>query len=117
MQECIDEIDAFNNGMDWTDDGPVPSEYSCHDEDICWTEPGTCGDCCVNNGTPGCEVSACEATVCAVDSFCCAVAWDDICAGEAEDLCGLTTGEEVCFEGGRNSSPKECKDISNANKK
>ncbi len=51
-------------------------------------------DCCVANGTPGCDDPECEAIVCAVDPFCCDVSWDGICAGEANDLC------EVCMGGG-----------------
>ena len=47
----------------------------------------SCGDCVEANGTPGCENTACEAAVCAVDSFCCNVFWDSICAGEALDIC------------------------------
>jgi len=50
--------------------------------------PGTPSSCCVANGGIGCDDPACQAAVCAVDSFCCAVAWDGICAGEAATLCG-----------------------------
>ncbi|GJM15939.1 MAG: hypothetical protein DHS20C13_12660 [Thermodesulfobacteriota bacterium] len=45
-------------------------------------------DCCFSNGSPGCDTQFCEDAVCAVDGFCCAVTWDGICAGEAENLCG-----------------------------
>jgi hypothetical protein len=48
--------------------------------------PGA-GDCFVANGTPGCDDVACCETVCAVDPFCCDVAWDSICASEALKLC------------------------------
>jgi len=51
------------------------------------------GSCCAPNGTPFCDDAACCETVCAVDAFCCSVAWDGICAGEALSLCGdLCTG-------------------------
>jgi hypothetical protein len=50
--------------------------------------PGA-GDCFSANGTPGCEDPECCATVCAIDPFCCDVAWDSICAGEAVSLCGV----------------------------
>lgn len=58
-------------------------------------EPGACpgsgGDCCIDNGTPGCDdVDCCEA-VCAIDPFCCDVSWDQICADEAGNnplICG-----------------------------
>jgi exosortase sorting signal-containing protein len=50
-------------------------------------------DCCFANGGVGCDNVTCETAVCAIDDFCCSVAWDGICAGEAFDLCG-----ELCTE-------------------
>jgi hypothetical protein len=54
--------------------------------------PGQGGDCCSANGTPGCDDLACCEAVCAIDPFCCDVAWDSICAGEAADLCEICGG-------------------------
>jgi subtilisin-like proprotein convertase family protein len=51
-------------------------------------------NCCIANGGIGCDDPECQATVCAIDSFCCATAWDSICAGEANDLC------RICQAGG-----------------
>jgi hypothetical protein len=48
---------------------------------------GPVSNCCTPNGGLGCDDRECEATVCAVDAFCCNVAWDSICADEAADLC------------------------------
>ena len=45
------------------------------------------GDCCVNNGTPGCDDESCCELVCAAMPFCCNSFWDAICAGQAQDLC------------------------------
>lgn len=59
---------------------------------ICAT--GT-SNCCIANGGVGCDDPGCEATVCGVDTFCCNVAWDSICAGEAASLCG-----DLCSGGG-----------------
>jgi len=56
---------------------------------------GGAGDCCVANGTPGCDDAKCEASVCSADPFCCDVAWDDICAGTAAAFC-----TELCGGGG-----------------
>ncbi len=56
------------------------------------TGPGGAGDCCVDNGTPGCDDAACEATVCAADPFCCSNTWDGICAGAAATDCGGLCG-------------------------
>ena len=41
------------------------------------------GDCCIANGTPACDDQICCEAICAADPFCCATAWDSICAGEA----------------------------------
>jgi hypothetical protein len=48
---------------------------------------GPTSNCCFANGGLGCDDPTCEAAVCAVDPFCCATAWDSICAGEAATLC------------------------------
>jgi hypothetical protein len=56
--------------------------------------------CCFANGGIGCDDPDCQATVCAADSFCCAVAWDTICAGEAASLCG-----DLCAIAGFNYEP------------
>ncbi len=45
--------------------------------------PGNPNGCCSPNGTPGCDDSDCCDAVCAIDPFCCDVAWDSICASEA----------------------------------
>ena len=64
------------------------------------------GDCCIANGTPGCDDPECEGIVCGVDPFCCDTAWDQICADEAADLC------EICDGGtGDNNSCAEAVDI------
>ena len=41
------------------------------------------GDCCVENGSPGCDNEACCNAICAADPFCCDSEWDDICAAAA----------------------------------
>jgi hypothetical protein len=53
--------------------------------DVC--ESAT-GDCFSDNGTPGCDDAACCDQVCTQDPYCCDIEWDDICAGEADCLCG-----------------------------
>ncbi len=47
------------------------------------------GDCQNTNGSPGCEDATCCATVCAADSFCCDVDWDNACVATALSLCDL----------------------------
>lgn len=65
--------------------------------------PGT-GDCCAPGGTglPGCKDEECCNLVCGIDPFCCDVFWDDICAGEAADLCAVCAPEPptgACCQG------------------
>lgn len=66
------------------DDGPDPDDAG---------DPGDGddgadgkGDCCVGNGSPGCDDATIEMCVCAQDDFCCINVWDDICAGMVTDL-------------------------------
>jgi hypothetical protein len=54
--------------------------------------PGAGGDCCIANGTPGCDDVECCESVCAIDPFCCDISWDSICAGEAQSLCDCGGG-------------------------
>ncbi|MEE8130615.1 MAG: hypothetical protein V3T48_10015, partial [Vicinamibacterales bacterium] len=64
----------------------------------CPTVPAS--NCCTNHGGLGCDDSDCQDTVCAVDPFCCATAWDSICTGEAADLCGdLCATGAICVAG------------------
>ncbi|MFQ5414881.1 MAG: hypothetical protein ACE5E6_10530 [Phycisphaerae bacterium] len=74
------------------DCGPCP--------DICG--PGA-GDCCANNGTPGCDCESCCMTVCAADPFCCDTQWDGICADEASTMCG-----DLCAGGTCQGGPGGC---------
>jgi hypothetical protein len=56
------------------------------------------GDCCIANGGIGCNDETCCNAVCAVDPFCCQVAWDGICASEAAALCEACIPEPCEFE-------------------
>ena len=38
--------------------------------------------------TPGCNGCSCEDCVCAIDSFCCDVAWDELCMEACDTACG-----------------------------
>lgn len=49
-------------------------------------------DCCAAHAGVGCTDAACEASVCALDAFCCATSWDAQCAGEA-------AGDPACVAG------------------
>ncbi len=58
----------------------------------CEAPAGGCGNCNQASGVPGCSDPVCQAIVCGIDPFCCDVAWDSICAGEADDLCNCGGG-------------------------
>lgn len=52
--------------------------------------------------------SPCVADVCAVDAFCCEVAWDGLCVQQAQEICGTTCstcGNGVCEPG---ETPESC---------
>jgi len=59
-------------------------------------------NCCVANGTPGCDDAACEALICSQDPFCCDTSWDGICADAAIAQC------DVCDGGGGPGDPGDC---------
>jgi len=44
---------------------------------------GIGGDCCMANGSQGCEDPVCEAVVCSMDALCCTTEWDALCADQA----------------------------------
>jgi hypothetical protein len=63
---------------------------------------------CVDDGLPDCghgtceqgppldaECGTCEASICAVDPYCCENWWDSICVDEAETICGETCPDPV----------------------
>lgn len=74
--------------------GGVTSQSGISLDNSCEPVLDSCGDCLEANGTPGCTNAECQDAVCAVDPFCCDVAWDSICADEAVDLC---VGGGICI--------------------
>lgn len=50
------------------------------------------GSCFVTHG-PGCNDFECCQDVCTLDSYCCEVAWDNLCVNEANDLCVPCVGD------------------------
>jgi len=63
------------------------------------TAGGPCpapGNCFVPHGTPGCNDAKCCSAVCALDPFCCNTEWDNICVGEANQLCAGGTCGPSC---------------------
>ncbi len=66
--------------------------------------PGVCsgasGDCCADNGTPGCNDPICCDAVCSLDPFCCQMTWDGQCADLASKVCDDCT--DACLNASGN---------------
>jgi hypothetical protein len=91
---CLAAVKDLNGGgLDYTgagdEDGDGVDDYTeaCVDGTDPCVSDALCGDCLVVHGTPGCDNALCEATVCALDPFCCATSWDSLCVAEAIDNC------------------------------
>ena len=90
------------------DDAPPPREACCFIDGTCEDfDPGTCIDLGGGNqgaettcAGGGCEGSACPTgasgdcceAMCSIDPFCCDVAWDTLCAAQAQELCPICGG-------------------------
>ncbi len=44
---------------------------------------GAIGDCCIANGSIGCDDKVCCSAICNADPFCCDTEWDSLCADDA----------------------------------
>ena len=73
--------------------GAVVFVISCFGLPAFAGEPcGTGGPCDTANGAPGCDdVDCCEA-VCAIETACCDIGWDDLCVDIASTSCGGGNG-------------------------
>jgi hypothetical protein len=59
------------------------------DTDAGTTGGNELGNCCVPDGSLGCEVPEVQDCVCEADPYCCDESWDESCAGEVNSLgCG-----------------------------
>ena len=83
-------------------------DLTCAPNETCLTCPDDCGtcavasNCCDTLDSSGCADPVCEATVCAIDPYCCLVAWDFHCKALALESCdgcsadGSVCGDDVC---------------------
>jgi hypothetical protein len=69
-------------------------------QSLCGSEIVSCGNqgyaqggCAASSGL-GCGGCGCQQCVCTMDSFCCATAWDSLCATECDVNCGF-----LCYQG------------------
>jgi hypothetical protein len=70
--------------------GACQPDCSCGAHEACTAKAG---DCCLPNGTPGCDDAKCCDAVCIVDPFCCDEGWDPTCVETAESVCDICTGD------------------------
>lgn len=109
-ESAVCGTDSFCCNIAWDSICDGEAEAIC---DCCpGQDPGVCGgggggddgggppcNCCSGGSGIGCDCPSCESAVCGTDSFCCNIAWDSICDGEAEAICtccpGQTPGECV----------------------
>lgn len=96
-QAC--QLEICGNGVldagEECDDGDTTPGDGC-DQNCQIEEGGACAhDLCVEGAAlvEGCD--PCVTLVCAEDEFCCNNAWDNLCVGQAVDLCGLDCTPEV----------------------
>ncbi|MEM9453983.1 MAG: hypothetical protein AAGF11_07375 [Myxococcota bacterium] len=66
------------------------------------------GDCCGDNGTPGCDNDVCTADICATNPACCSMHWDEGCGDAAFTICPEVC--DNCGDGAINSPVEECDD-------
>ncbi len=74
-------------GKQCGDDGCGNSCGECAEGETCANGVCVPAGCTPQDG-PGCGGCACEACVCAADSFCCEVAWDELCVEACSVDCG-----------------------------
>ena len=85
VQACVCGMDSFCCDTEWDNQCATTAANSC---DACGGGGGD-EDCCTAHMTGGCDDSAIQACVCAVDSFCCDMQWDMMCVNQVgSTLCG-----------------------------
>jgi hypothetical protein len=93
---------VVGNGNTMTASTCNQADYDTRISVFCGECPtGPSSDCCIANGTPGCDDPECVVIICGIDPFCCDVAWDGICADEALELCPICQVLEglICVNG------------------
>ena len=95
----------------------VCGDGACSGSETCGTCEADCGpcvgECCVDNGSPGCETPELQGCVCDLDAYCCEDTWDDFCAETASAECGACA-EPACGDGecdddeGCEACPDDC---------
>lgn len=76
-EDCVCEFDPFCCDTQWDTACAELAAFTCESGCAC---PASSEDCCVVHDGTGCDDPTCEAAVCAADSFCCELGWDQPCA-------------------------------------
>jgi hypothetical protein len=107
--DCADGDGCTEDSCDPATGGCMSTPIDCDDGDACTNDACAVSNCCEDHGGLGCDNAECQAVVCGADPFCCDVAWDGICAGEAADYC-----VDLCSGGGGHCThtPVDCADDS-----
>jgi hypothetical protein len=86
VQTCVCDEDPFCCTEQW--DLACAVKVVAYDCGACEGIGGE-GDCCEDNGTPGCSDKTIQSCVCLEDIACCTETWDSICVTQVETLdCG-----------------------------
>ena len=83
---------------------PYCGDGVCDADEGCEGCPADCGacptsTCCYESAAPGCDDSACQAMICALDAPCCDAVWGAACAAAAHAHCEVCGGEPVPYCG------------------
>ena len=84
--QTVCNLDPFCCLASWDDNCASLANSVC-----AFCSSGVCpgpGDCCIDNGSPGCDDTSCCQQICAQDSLCCGNSWDQNCADLALSECG-----------------------------
>lgn len=86
LPHCAPPVEICDNQTDDDNDG----DTDCEDDDC--SQHAACrpqDSCCQAHDTPGCADPEVEACVCAQNSYCCEMQWDDVCVAQVEQFgCG-----------------------------
>lgn len=77
-------------------DGDDLAGMTCEDLD---TDTPAGSNCYNARAETGCDDAACQEVVCEIDEYCCEEDWDEICAGEALELCVDYVGGGLACDG------------------
>ncbi|MCX4240117.1 hypothetical protein [Paraliomyxa miuraensis] len=95
LEGCVCAIDPFCCDEQWDGQCVEIANDDCNAE--CTPVGG--GDCCMANGSPGCDDMMVQDCVCAIDGYCCDTDWDGICVNEAQYECMIDCGLPPANEG------------------